>query len=185
MKYDLGGVGRGGEWRTVNLLPGAADVVADFMEIDHAIADSSAEAFRMSHTLEHIPLCSLHDFLRVVLRKLVPSGVLEVAQTDAREVLGMYAEGVISFHALRDVIFASRSRRSECIARTGRDLQQHQYMWGEQDLADEMRFVGFASVQAYDAGCWHFDIEPTMPFETNEAFFGVEIPNLGVRGCRP
>lgn len=184
-RFDLGGVGECADgWANVNLLRGS-QVRADILDLDSFALDGGVDEFLASHTVEHIPLYLLHDWLADVLRKLRPGGHLTVIQTDARRVLQMYCDGELSFTALRDVLFVSRDRRAESVAATGRDLQAHQYAWGACDLMDELLHVGFAPVQSFDAGTWSFDVASTMPHECNELYFGTPIPNLGLRAYRP
>ena len=184
MKFDLGGSGPGaGGWQTVNLWAGA-DITADVLDVDWYAEDEKVDAFRLSHTLEHIPLPELHDFLRALRRKLRPGGVLTVVQTDARRVLRLYRDGSIDFYVLRDILFVCPERRVEGIEATGRDVQQHQFMWGAEELAAELTMLAY-ECEVFDAGSWQFDVPSSYPFQRNETYFGFPIPNLGVRARRP
>jgi hypothetical protein len=180
-KYDLGGLGKGGDgWTTVNLVDGV-DIEHDICDLDGFCADRSVDVFLLRHTLEHIPLPVLHPFLEGTRRKLRGGGRLVVIQTDGRKVLAMHQRRRLDFYATRDVLFSPMVRRTQGIEDThGHDLMGHQYMWGAEDLARELRFLGFSAVATFDAGTWPFDIPSAMPFQSNERFFGRRIPNLGV-----
>lgn len=56
----------------------------------------------------------------------------------------------------------------------------HQYMWGKEELKEELEFYGFSKVEFFDAGTWRFDIENSLPKDNMQRFYNVKIPNLGV-----
>ena len=67
-RFDLGGLGRGGERRTVNLA-GDADVRADIVDYAAVLNEGEVDEFYLSHTLEHVP--GEHEFI-IVKRGAIP-----------------------------------------------------------------------------------------------------------------
>ena len=183
LKYDLGGVKARPGWRTVNVVPGV-DLQHDITELDGFCRDAGVDVFLLRHTLEHIRIDRLRGFLGDVHRKLRPGGRLVVIQTDARKALQLYQRGAIDFYSLRDILFSPVDSRRAAIDAVGLDVMTHQFMWGAHDLADELQLEGFTRVRTFDAGSWPFDVRSEYPFQRNERYFGVAIPNLGVEAIR-
>ena len=156
MRYDLGGVGGGGSHVTVNLHD-QADINADFLELDTFCEDGSVGEFYLSHSLEHVPSQRYRQFLKDMLRKLKPGGVLRVVQTDVKQSLELYQCGELSFLAVRTVIFppADRLRRNP--------YNQHFNMWGAGILAADFLAAGFATAEIFDAGAWQLDTTDHTP----------------------
>jgi predicted SAM-dependent methyltransferase len=180
VKFDLGGTDKGKDgWMTVNLLPDA-DVQDDILNIDNYCKDDSVDMFYMSHTYEHIPIVKLEEFMRKLLKKLKNGGMLIIIQSDIKKTLKLYEKRKIDFYCLRDIIFSSIYRRKENFNITGRDLQHHQYMWGSDEIKQELLYYGFSRVETMNAGSWSFDQASVFPFQNNEKYFSVRIPNLGI-----
>jgi hypothetical protein len=185
IKLDLGGVDKGKDgWKTVNLEPGV-DIQKDILELDAYCEDGSVDIFRMGHTYEHIPLPYLESFIKKLLKKLKKGGRLIIIQTDIKETLKLYCEGKLDFYSLRDVVFTSINRQINSYKTTGRiGLLSHKFMWGIEELKKELLYYGFSEVKSFDAGSWDFDFASVFPFQENEKYFGVKIPNLGIEAIK-
>lgn len=149
-KFDLGGLGRGGERRTVNI-HAECDIEADFTELDAFCEDGTVEEFYMSHALEHVPSGRYADFLCGLWRKLKPGGVVRVAQSDIALTLRLWQQGRLSFRAMRTVVFPPADRLRQ------NPYHQHFNMWGARELAEDFRVCGFHPVELIDAGAWPLD----------------------------
>lgn len=173
LKFDLGGLGRGGDRRTVNIHEDA-DVQHDFLDFDAYCEDGTVEEFYLSHALEHIPSQRYRQFLLDLKRKLRPGGTVRVIQSDVKRCLEMYHRGELSFLTLRTVIFPPANRLRE------NPYHQHFNMWGAEELAADFRAAGFASTELFDAGSWPIDMTDELHPGAVEQDHGVAIPNLGV-----
>jgi len=180
VKLDLGGIGKGQDgWRTVNLIPGV-DIQQDIINIDSYCEDDTVDMFKMSHTYEHIPIVVLDNFMNKLYKKLKKDGILIIIQTDIKSTLDLYKKRKIDFYCLRDIIFSPIDRRKESYRITSKDLQHHQFMWGVKELRDEILLYGFKKTAIFSAGNWKFDIPSIYPFQKNEKYFDVKVPNLGI-----
>ena len=172
IKFNLGGIGKGSEYKTVNLAE-VCDIEANIMDLDSFCEDGTVDEFFLSHTLEHISVLQYKSFLTHMLRKLKPGGTIKVIQTDIGRLVKMWAEGKISFRAMRAPIFTPASRCDSNI------LQQHQSMWSQEELVKDFQALGMNAV-GFDAGFWQYDIDDDMLPEETKKDFGKDIPNLGV-----
>jgi hypothetical protein len=177
MKFDLGGVGRDGPYRTVNLV-GECDVLLDFLDLDALVPDGQADAFRLIHTLEHVPAVRFDTFLRHLRRKLRAGGSVEVVQTDAEGVIRLWHAGILSWRAMKTTIFPPVDRIAV------NPLMEHRGMWSAADMAAEFAARGFAA-STFDAGHWPFDLVDNLDLRAFDPYQGVPIPNLGVVAVRP
>jgi len=182
MKFDLGGTTRNKEHKSVNLT-GNVDIKANILELDSFCSDCSVDEFLMRHTYEHINICDIPAFLKNVYRKLKLGGKLRIIHTDAFKVIEMYKKNEIHFRGVRDILFTGYySRISGCI--NGTDLQGHKYMWGIEDLKEELLFYGFSKVNNFDAGSWKFDFKSYFPNDNHEKYHNIRIPNLGIEATK-
>lgn len=172
IRFNLGGIGKGSEYKTVNLAE-ICDIEANIMDLDSFCKDETVDEFFLSHTLEHISVLQYKSFLLHMLRKLKPGGTIKVIQTDIGRLVKMWAEGKISFRAMRAPIFTPASRCDSNI------LQQHQSMWSQEELVKDFQALGMNAV-GFDAGFWQYDIDDDMLPEETKKDFGKDIPNLGV-----
>jgi Glycosyltransferase sugar-binding region containing DXD motif len=173
LKFDLGGLGRGGDRRTVNIHEDA-DVQHDFLDFDAYCDDGTVEEFYLSHALEHIPSPRYRQFLLDMKRKLRPGGTVRVVQSDIKRCLELYHQGALSFLALRTVIFPPADRLRQ------NPYHQHFNMWGAEELAGDFRAAGYVSAELFDAGSWPMDMTDELHPGAVEQYHGVAIPNLGV-----
>ena len=178
LKFDLGGVRNHDGYIAVNLAAKPA-IRANILDLDSFCANGIVDEFFMNHTYEHICIVDTPSFLSTVLRKLKPGGRFRIIHTDAKKVLDMYTKGELDFRVLRDLLFTSYPRRKDFYIK-GMDLNGHKYMWGAEELSEELEFYGFARTEQFDAGSWSFDFENYFPTDAMQRFHGVQIPNLGL-----
>jgi predicted SAM-dependent methyltransferase len=172
LRYDLGGIGKSGEYKTVNLAE-SADINADIMNLDSFCKNNSVDEFYLSHTLEHVPVTEYKNFLLKMKEKLKTGGTIKVVQTDVGKLIKMWAKGEISFRTMRAPIFTPASRCDSNI------LQQHQSMWSEEELVKDFISIGMRA-ERFNAGVWLYDIDDDLIPEDTSKYFGTPIPNLGV-----
>lgn len=179
MKFDLGGIGRGRDCKTVNLIKNC-DIQSDILDLDSFCKDDSVDEFLMTHTYEHISPAVIPAFLKKILKKLKLTGCLRILHTDAKKTIDLYNKSIIDFKSLRSIVFTPLDVRLRCFEETQKDLQSHQFMWGVDELKEELLFYGFKDVQEFDAGSWTFDINNYFANDKMTSFHGVKIPNLGI-----
>ena len=172
IKFNLGGIGKGSEYQTVNLAE-VCDIEANIMDLDSFCEDGTVDEFFLSHTLEHISVLQYKAFLLHMFRKLKTGGIIKVIQTDTGKLIKMWADGKISFRAMRAPIFTPASRCDSNI------LQQHQSMWSQEELIKDFQSLGMKA-EGFDAGYWQYDIDDDILPEETKKDFGKDIPNLGV-----
>ena len=172
LKYDLGGIGKGGEYKTVNLAE-SADINKNIIDLNSFCKDGSVDEFFLSHTLEHIPVTEYKNFLLNMKTKLKVGGTIKILQTDAGKLIKMWLDGIVSFRVMRAPIFTPATRCESNI------LQQHQSMWSEEELIRDFEAIGMKA-ETFDAGAWMYDLEDDIIQEDTEKYFGTPIPNLGV-----
>lgn len=173
-KYDLGGVGRGGLYTTVNLIDNC-DIHCDLIEIDQYVPeDGVVDEFYLSHTLEHIPVERYLAFIKCLKTKLRSGGLLTVIQTDAADVMRLWYEGKLSFRAMRTTLFTPEDRIQE------NPYHRHHNMWSAEELAKDFQAIGMRA-EIFDAGSWPYDQLDALYPEETRAYHGQPIKNLGVR----
>jgi predicted SAM-dependent methyltransferase len=172
IKFNLGGIGRGSEYKTVNLAE-TCDIEANIMDLDSFCEDGTVDEFFLSHTLEHISLLQYKSFLLHMIRKLKMGGIIKVIQTDVGRLIEMWTEGEISFRVMRAPIFTPANRCKSNI------LQQHQSMWSQEELIKDFQSLGMEAI-GFDAGFWQYDVDDDFLPEETKKYFGKNIPNLGV-----
>lgn len=172
IKFNLGGIGKGSEYKTVNLAE-ICDIEANIMDLDSFCNDGTVDEFFLSHTLEHISLLQYKSFLEHMLRKLKPGGKIKIVQTDVGRLIKMWVNGNISFRTMRTPIFSPANRCASNI------LQQHQSMWSQEELIKDFQAIGMQA-EGFDAGCWQYDVDDDIIPEETKKDFGKNIPNLGV-----
>lgn len=172
LKFNLGGIGRGGEYKTVNLAE-ICDIECNIMNLDSFCEDGTVDEFFMSHTLEHIPVTEYKKFLLHLKKKLKNGGQIRIIQTDVGRLIKMWVDGKINFRTMRAPIFTPATRCESNI------LQQHQSMWSQEELIKDFESIGLTA-EGFDAGFWQYDVEDDILPEETKLDFGKEIPNLGV-----
>jgi predicted SAM-dependent methyltransferase len=182
IKYDLGGNKDHDGYISVNLV-GYGSIKANILELDSFCNDNDVDEFYMSHTYEHINPIDIPIFLKNILKKLKNGGTFRIVHTNAKKCLDLYFEQKIDFRALRDLLFTSYPRRKK-IYMNGMDLNGHKYMWGEEELMEELLFYGFSEVKKYNSTFWKFDFENYFPNDHMQDFTGIKIPNLEIIGIK-
>ena len=172
IKFNLGGIGKGSDYKTVNLAE-VCDIEANIMDLDSFCKDGTVDEFFLSHTLEHISVLQYRSFLEQMLRKLKSGGKIKIVQTDVGRLIKMWVDGKISFRTMRTPIFTPANRCSSNI------LQQHQGVWSQEELIKDFQAIGMQA-EGFDAGYWKYDIDDDIIPEETKKDFGKSIPNLGV-----
>jgi hypothetical protein len=177
IRYDLGGTYARAGYVSVPLVPGR-DRECSILELDgiHP-ADGEVDEFLLVHTLEHVPVTRYVEFLHDMHRKLRVGGRVVVVQTDADGVIRRYASGELSFRSMRATLFTPADRIH------GSALNAHQNMWSGDELARDLRAVGFAA-ETFDAGSWSFDMHDPLYDDDVSRDHGKAIRNLGVRATK-
>ena len=177
LKFNLGGIGKGGEYKTVNLAE-VCDIEANIMDLNSFCKDGTVDEFYLSHTLEHISVLEYKNFIFNMKQKLKDGGRIKIIQTDVGRLINMWINGDISFRTMRAPIFTQANR---CISNI---LQQHQSMWSQEELIKDFESIDMYA-EGFDAGFWEYDVyDDLIPKET-EKDFGKHIPNLGVIATKP
>ena len=173
LKFNLGGIGKGGqEYKTVNLAE-ICDIDANIMDLDSFCEDGTVDEFYLSHTLEHISILEYKKFLLHMKQKLKDGGRIKVIQTDIGRLIKLWTDGNITFRTMRAPIFTPATRCDSNI------LQQHQSMWSQEELIKDFNSIGMKA-EGFDAGHWQYDVEDDIIPEDTKKDFGKDIPNLGV-----
>ncbi len=183
IRFDLGGLGRGGERTTVNLA-GDADVRADIVDYAAILNEGEVDEFYLSHTLEHVPGEQYVAFLHDMVRALKPGGTVRVIQTDAGIVIRDYVAGRLGFRSMRAVLFTPPDRLGGGSWEAASPLQAHRNMWSAAELAKDFRAVGLEA-ETFDPGTWSFDKSDPFYPEELRLDWGKPIGQLGVVGRKP
>ena len=161
LKLDLGGVGRGGEWMTVNLdteLRGAPDCVADISaeadQLHGLFGTQTVDAIRSIHTLEHLPPDEIMPTLSYWREMLKPGGTLLIVVPDMASLARDYVGGVIPFEIFAAVTYADTGRAPE--------LERHRWGWDAKTLAADLAASGYTNVRVggdedWRPSHWYFD----------------------------
>ena len=172
-RFDLGGVGKGGDFTTVNNIEDC-DVRCDLLEVDKYIrGDGWVEEIRMVHTLEHLPPHHFIQFILDLRRKLKSGGFITVVQTDGGEAIRQWVKGSLSFRAMRATLFTPADRLRV------NPLNSHVQMWNEEELKVDFEALGF-SVTSFNAGTWSFDHNDDLAPQETERCKGIPIKNIGI-----
>ncbi len=180
IKYDLGGVHKSRDgWQSVNLGSVNCDIQADILDLDSFCQDGTVDEFALVHTLEHVPIHLYSQFLRDMLRKLKPGGMVMVQQTDAPEIMRMWTRGELSFRAMRCCLFTPADRIKQ------NRYQQHMNCWGARELIRDFNACGYREVTAVDPNphAWPFDMWDEFDDLADDQ--GTLIPNLRVEAVKP
>lgn len=176
---DLGGVGRGKKWKTVNLdarLRAAPDFVGDITcDLEKFFEESSIDALRCAHTLEHLSPKQIVPALRYWKKFLKPGGTLDIKVPDLGQMARHYAEGKIPFEVLASVAYVPPSRIKS-------DLEDHHWGWDRDSLCATLRRAGYMIARDSDPeftlGGWAYDYED---MEYTGLVGNYKVPDLVVR----
>lgn len=179
LKYDLGGICDHDGYISVNLSTNST-IKCDILDLDKFCDDSTVDEFLMSHTYEHLSPVKIKEFIHKILRKLKPNGILKIIHTDNKKNIELYNKGIIDFRALREITFGAVQRRIKMYEQVKQDLMGHTYMWGEEELIEELIFYGFSKAEKFNAGYWLFDLDNYFPKDNMQKFKNIKIENLGI-----
>lgn len=181
-KLDLGGVGSGGEWTTVNTdtsgYRAAPDIVANItasaMELEAHIEAASVDAVRCIHTLEHLPQWDIIPTLAYWRTFLKPGGDLFIVVPDMAQILEDYCNAVIPFDVVIALAYVSGFRTVQG------PQEEHRWGFGLQMLTDYLRRAGYREVMEWVEypAFWLFDF-PDMAHTNCVGRYNV--PNLRLR----
>lgn len=182
MKVDLGGIGRGGEWVTVNNDGGAvraapdivADITAHAAELEKHFAFGSLDEIRCIHTLEHLPAWDILPSLAYWRKFLRVGGSLHIVVPDLGAMARDYISGKIPFEVFASVAYVPASRTKDRPA-------GEQHRWGFDKYTLDAALVRAGYVQPVQwlnyPETWTLDYDDLLP----TGLVGVyQVPNLRV-----
>ena len=188
LKVDLGGVGRGGEWITVNWDPGtvrdAADVQADISarasQLEKHFTRQSIDEIQCIHTLEHLAYMDWPGTLRYWREFLKPGGKLLIAVPDMGQLIDDFKDGRIDFNVFASVAWHPTFRENKGPG------EMHRWGWTAKTLAEDLSAAGYVGVRPgtdreYKPS-WLYDYEE---FKFTGAYFRYWCPNLRMVGYAP
>lgn len=165
LKVDLGGVGTGGIWTTVNAdcsgLRALPDIVADITasadQLGEYFDPQSVDEMRCCHTLEHLPFMEIIPTLKYWRSFLKSNGSLLIVVPDMGAIAAEYADGSIPFDALAALAYGD----TPGYQRTRNDGELHKWGWDFDTLKRDLEAAGYYDVQVagdeYWPSHWLFD----------------------------
>lgn len=182
LKLDLGGVGSGGAWTTINLDSSgyrpAPDVVASITASANELSEyfdfGTVDAIRCIHTLEHLPQWDIMPTLQYWHKLLKPGGELLIVVPDMGRMAEQYADAELPFEVFAAVTYVSGFRTKQG------PQEEHRWGWDVDTLANDLLKAGFRSPEMatdYPAA-WLFDFPDMMHTGCVGRY---EVPNLRVR----
>lgn len=146
LRVDLGGIGRDGEWKTVNTdvsVRQAPDFVADITAHAHQLESifqpESIDIIRCIHTLEHLPNWDILPTLEYWRRFLKTGGKLWIVVPDLGEMAKDYASGRIPFEVFAAVAYVPPSRTINRPA-----TEEHRWGWSYDTLCQDLLKAGYS-----------------------------------------
>lgn len=158
MKVDLGGVGRGGTWLTINSddsgLRPLADITADIREcareLEQYLDPQSVGEMRCCHTLEHLDCLEVLPTLKYWRSFLRPGGQLLIVVPDIGVLAAEYVDGEIPFEVLAAVAHGD----TPGYQRTRHPNETHKWSWDLLSLKRDLEEVGYVNVQMVGDEHW-------------------------------
>lgn len=187
LKLDLGGVGRNGDWTTVNTdVSGyrpSPDVVADITasadELGQHFRPGKADAIRCIHTLEHISAWDIMPTLRFWRSFLKPGGYLLIVVPDIGQMAVDYADGEIPFDVLAAVAYVSGFRTVQG------PQEEHRWAWSDDTLIRDLASAGYVNARLAEDDHWPATWTLDFPDLVHTGCVGkYQVPNLRVIGER-
>ena len=188
VKVDLGGVGRGGEWLTVNWDDGTVrlspDIVADISaagrQLELYFEPNSIDELRCVHTLEHLAYKDWPETLKYWLGFLKPGGKLLIVVPDMGQLIEDYWVGDIDFNVFASVAWHPTFRENKGPG------EMHRWGWVDRTLFQDLERAGYVDVgSGTDADYqshWLYDYEE---FQFTGAVGRYWVPNLRMVGRKP
>lgn len=187
-KVDLGGIGRGGEWLTVNSdtsVRSAPDHVADITaqadQLSAIFAPESIDIIRCVHTLEHLPQWDILPTLKYWREFLKPDGQLWIVVPDLGTMIFEYMAGLIPFSVFISVAYVPPSRT---INRPITEI--HRWGWDAFTLTQDLENVGYKDIDGFNVDdvwvpTWTLDFEDLR----HTGLVGkYQVPNLRVKAFK-
>ncbi len=158
LKVDLGGIGQGGLWVTVNSdasglrsLPDiCADITASTAQLGEYFDPQSVEEVRCVHTLEHLPHLEIVPSLKYWRTFLRPAGRLLIVVPDMGAIAAEYADGDIPF----DVVAALAYGDTPGYQRSQNPVELHRWGYDFDTLKRDLEAAGYCDVQAAGEEHW-------------------------------
>lgn len=185
MIVDMGGIGRGGEWKTVNLdgnIRSAPDIYADItdaQQLSGYFRPNSIDQMRSVHTVEHLHAHKIIPTLKIWHNLLKPGGKLCIVVPDIETMINDYKDGAISFDVLISVAYTPPSTQARGA------LECHHWGFSYYTLVRAMVEAGFQNLNRGDASdwvsAWIYDYQD---FRSDPAYMSYMVPNLIVVGYK-
>lgn len=193
LRLDLGGVGRGGQYTTVNLdssFRSAPDVVADITastrQLEKHFKFNTVSEIRCSHTLEHLPYTEAIESIKYWYRFLHKGGTLKIIVPDVETILSDWKSGSINTGQLIALMYANPNN-----VMANPLLESHKWAYTHLELVRALYSAGFkdvlvqgfyiqdnASVDLDEPPFWVYD----YPYPRNQKPY--KVPNLVARGTK-
>jgi len=188
IQADFGGVGKGGEWLTVNAdssgyrpLPDmVADISASSKQLDRFFKKGELDAIRCIHTLEHLPAWDILPTLRYWGTFLKPGGTLLIVVPDLESMMEDVMAERIPFEVFAAVAYVPGSR-----TRHGAS-EEHRWGWNRTTLIADLLDAGYRGFHDGDdsdwEGTWTLDFEDVR----HTGLVGrYQVPNLRMKARKP
>lgn len=172
MKVDMGGIGQGGEFVTVNLdtsFRARPDIVDDITTV--VFPDESIEVIRCIHTLEHLYFDQVMLTLKRWHAMLIPGGKLQIVVPDNEAILA----DNLPFEIKMALLYANPHNHSSAGV-----LEVHKWGYSFNSLERLLLEVGFSDVYpgTFHRAYWEYD----YPYPKMERVYLV--PNLMVEAVK-
>jgi hypothetical protein len=183
LRIDLGGVGRNGQWVTVNSDTSGyraapdicADITASAAQLGEYFDPASIDEIRAIHTLEHLPAWDILPTLSYWRTFLKPGGRLLIVVPNLGLMAIHYADSIIPFDVFAAVAYVPASRTKHGPA------EEHRAGWDYDTLQADLCRAGYRDVKpAGDSDwpeCWTLDYADCL----HTGLVGrYEVPNLRI-----
>lgn len=184
IRVDFGGIGRHGDWLTVNLdtqlrMPPnvVANITAHAGQLDEHFPINHIDEARCIHTLEHLPAWDILPTLYYWRKFMKRNAKLLIVVPDLGKLARDYAMGLIPMEVLAAVAYVPASR-----TKPG-PLEEHRWGWDAQTLSDTLLRAGYRAIRAGTdeewPASWTLDFEECEPTGLVGKY---QVPNLRMVG---
>lgn len=190
IKVDLGGIGSGGAWLTVNADSSGyratpditADITARIHDLEQYFEARSVSAMRCIHTLEHLNRDDIAGTLFYWRCFLKPGGSLLIVVPDMGAIATQYADGIIPF----DVVAALAYGDTPSYQSTKNPGELHRWGYDEETLRRDLTVAGYVDIQLADDDYWPATWLFDYPAYAYTGLVGKwSVPNLRMIGVTP